>query len=415
MPASERMAWLFLPFRRSVEMISGNALVGQSGGPTSVINASLQGVIREALDSEAISTLYGMRWGIEGFMQENLVNLSTQPADVVEGLSSTPSSALGSSRYKLKDDDLPALRALLEKHDIRYFFLIGGNDTMDTIHRVEAHCRQNGYELHGIGIPKTVDNDLYGTDHTPGYPSAARYNALSVQQSGRLARDMQKVDSFVIYQTIGRDAGWLAAATALARKNDGDAPHLIYCPERPFMKDEFIHDAKECIRKWGYVSIVVSEGLKYPDGTPVSADGAEILDKFGNTEYGAMGGSSVGLNVHRILAAATGLRGEFQIGESLPMCGMDRAVASDIERAAGCGTEAVRLAVSGESGYMVTIVRDEAGRFSFGKAPLSEVAVRAKEMPAEMINKRGNDVSPAFLDYVRPLVGTLPNFVSLVE
>lgn len=394
-------------------MTKGNALVGQSGGPTSVINASLQGVVRAAKFSNSVETLYGMRYGIDGFLSGNYINLSTQNDAVIDGLSSTPSSALGSSRYKLKDEDLPKIRAVFEKFNIRFFFLIGGNDTMDTIHRIEAYCNSNGYELKGIGIPKTVDNDLFGTDYTPGYPSAARYNALSVQQSGRLARDMQKVDSFVIYQTIGRDAGWLAAATALARENEGDPPHLIYCPERPFHKDEFLEDARACIEKFGFVSVVVSEGLKYPDGTPVSA--SEDQDKFGNVEYGAMGGSSVGLNVHRILADATGLRGEFQITESLPMCAVDRAESEDMERAAGCGAEAVRLAAAGETGYMVTITRNKSDEFGYGRAPLSDVAVRAKEMPPEMINERGNDVTEAFLDYVCPLVSPLPKYVSLEE
>lgn len=396
---------------RCVINIRGNALVGQSGGPTSVINASLQGIIRSAKAGDAIETLYGMKFGINGFMAGNLVNLSAQSDSIVDGLSGTPSSALGSSRYKLKDEDLPKIRDVLEKNDIRFIFLIGGNDTMDTVHRVEAYCRNHGYSLNGIGIPKTVDNDLYGTDHTPGYPSAARYNALSVQQSGRLARDMQKVDSFVIYQTIGREAGWLAAATALARKQDGDPPHLIYCPERPFHKVEFLEDAKASIAELGYVSVVVSEGIKYPDGTPVSA--SEKQDKFGNVEFGAMGGSSAGLNIHRILADATGLRGEFQITESLPMCAIDRAEPSDIERAAGCGAEAVRLASSGDSGYMVTITRDGSGRFGYGKAPLSDVAVRAREMPPEMINERGNDVTGAFMKYARPLISPLPDYVSL--
>ena len=403
-------------------MLKGTALVGQSGGPTSVINASLMGVITAAEGAEGVDALYGMRWGIEGFMAGEMVDLSNQPARTVEGLARTPSSALGSSRYKLDDSDLPRILKRLKELDVRYFFLIGGNDTMDTIHRIEAFCRENGYELRGVGIPKTVDNDLFGTDHTPGYPSAARYNALSVQQSGRLARDMQKVDSFVVYQTIGRDAGWLAAATALARTEEGDAPHLIYCPERPFIREEFIADAESCIRRWGYVSIVVSEGLKYPDGTPVSAPSgaagvsagsAASKDRFGNTEYGAMGGGSAGLNVHRILSRASGLRGEFQIGESLPMCAMDRAVDDDIRRAAGCGREAVRLAVKGESGCMVTLVRDSGGGFSFGTAPLSDVAVRAKAMPPEMINERGSDVTRAFIDYARPLIGPLPEYVSL--
>ena len=402
-------------------MRKGKALVGQSGGPTSVINASLMGVITAAEEADAVERLYGMRWGIEGFMAGNTVDLTGQPKRIVEGLARTPSSALGSSRYKLDDSDLPGILRRLKELDVRYFFLIGGNDTMDTIHRIEAFCRKEGYELQGVGIPKTVDNDLFGTDHTPGYPSAARYNALSVQQAGRLARDMQKVDSFTVYQTIGRDAGWLAAAAALARREEGDAPHLIYCPERPFIEDEFIEDACGCIEKWGYVSIVVSEGLKYPDGRPVSAPPAAgtagaaggSKDKFGNTEYGAMGGGSAGLNVHRILSRGTSMRGEFQIGESLPMCAVDRAVEGDIRRAAGCGSEAVRLAVKGESGHMVTIVRDSGGGFSYGTAPLADVAVRAKAMPPEMINERGNDVTEAFISYAAPLVGPLPEYVSL--
>ncbi len=394
--------------------MKANAIVGQSGGPTCVINSSLQGVIRECLKTPRIETLYGMRWAIEGFMAGKLVNLTAQPKEVIDGLSSTPSSALGSSRHKLREEDLPKIRSMLEKHNIRYFFLIGGNDTMDTIHRVEKYCRETGYELKGIGIPKTVDNDLYGTDYTPGYPSAARYNALSVQQSGRLARDMQKVDSFVIYQTIGRDAGWLAAAAALARKKEGDPPHLIYCPENPFVKEEFIEDAKSCIERRGFVSVVVSEGVKYPDGTPVSA--SEKQDKFGNTEYGAMSGSSAALNVHRILSEATGLRGEFQIGESLPMCAMDRCAAGDVERAEGCGAQAVRLAAEGKTGVMVTLIRGkDKAAFTYGEIPLSDVAVRAKAMPPEMFNKRGNDVTPVFLEYARPLVGPLPEFVSLEE
>jgi 6-phosphofructokinase 1 len=354
-----------------------------------------------------------MRFGIEGFLSGNVVNLSAQSDNLVNGLSGTPSSILGSSRYKLKDEDLKRVRDELEKHNIRYFFLIGGNDTMDTVHRVESYCREGGYELYGIGIPKTVDNDLFGTDHTPGYPSAARYNALSVQQSGRLARDMKRVDRFVIYQTVGREAGWLAAAAALARRDVDDPPHLIYCPENPFHRDEFLQDAISCMDRIGYVSIVVSEGLKYPDGTPVSA--AEHSDRFGNTEYGAMGGSSVGLNVHRILREATGYRGEFQITESLPMCAIDRAAPGDIRRAELCGSHAVTLASSGKSGLMVSILRKPGDTFDFGQVPLSDVAVRAREMPRQMFNKRGNDVTQAFLDWARPLLGPMPEYVSLEE
>lgn len=393
--------------------MKGNAIIGQSGGPTSVINASLAGAVAAAVKTADIDTVYGMNYGIEGFMQERLINLSAQKKEVLEGLKTTPSSALGSTRHKVTESDFPRILEVLKKYDIRYFFLIGGNDTMDTIHRVEKYCRAQNYELRGVGIPKTVDNDLFGTHHTPGFMSAARCNILSVKQSGVLARDMQKVDKFVIYQTIGRDAGWLAAATALAKEKESDAPHLIYMPETKFNKAEFLADAKACIEKYGFCSIVCGEGIKYADGAPVSS--SQTKDKFNNIEFGAMGGSSVALQLHRILREETGYRGEFQITESLIMCAADRAVQRDIEEAFACGEEAVRLAVDGESGVMVTLVPDEADpqKMNFGKAPLSEVAVNAKEMPRDFINERGNFVTEKFFDYMKPLISDLPHYVEL--
>jgi ATP-dependent phosphofructokinase / diphosphate-dependent phosphofructokinase len=397
-------------------MLKGNAVIGQSGGPTSVINASLVGAVKAAKESVCIERIFGMKFGIEGFMQEKLYDLSSQPDTVLEGLRDTPSSALGSSRHKLVTEDFPRIKEILEKHNIRYLFLIGGNDTMDTIHRIEAYCKDVGYELHGIGIPKTVDNDLFGTDHTPGFASAARSNILSVKEAGILARDMQKVDQFVIYQTIGRDAGWLAAATALAKKDPSEAPHLIYCPERAFNAADFIEDAKKCVELYGWVSVVVSEGLLYEDGTPVSA--SQSIDKFNNTEFGAMGGASVALNVHAILREALGnARGEFQITESLVMCAIDRAEASDLEEAYQCGQEAVKLAVQGVSGYMVSIERVASSpiTFIFGKTPLEEVAVRAKTLPENYINERGNFVTEEFVEYMKPLISDLPEFISLKD
>jgi 6-phosphofructokinase 1 len=302
---------------------------------------------------------------------------------------------------------------MLRKYDIRYFFLIGGNDTMDTIHRVEAYCRSVNYELTGIGIPKTVDNDLFGTDHTPGFPSAARSNILNVMQAGMLARDMQRVDRFVIYQTIGRDAGWLAAATALARKNEDDAPHLIYAPEFHFNRDKFLKDVDSCIKNYGWVSVVCGEGLKYSDGTPVSSSTAK--DKFNNTEFGAMGGASVGLSLHRMITETFGYRGEFQITESLIMCDFVRASETDLQEAFQCGVEAVKLAGKGQSGVMVSINRtsDTPYTIEFGRVPLEKVAVSAKPMPLEYFNAEGNHVSPQFIEYMKPLAGDLPEFVRL--
>lgn len=394
-------------------MKKGNALIGQSGGPTSVINSSLAGVIDAAKSSSFIGEIYGMHYGIEGFIQKWLYDLGKQPAGIIKGLRRTPSSALGSSRHKIQEEDLPKILEVLKKYDIRYFFLIGGNDTMDTIHRVEEYCRRTGYELTGIGIPKTVDNDLFGTDHTPGFPSAARSNILNVMQGGILARDMQKVDKFVVYQTIGRDAGWLAAATAMARKNDDDAPHLIYTPEFNFDKDKFLWDVESCIKIHGWVSIVCGEGIKFADGTPVSS--SVTRDKFNNTEFGAMGGASAGISLHRMIVDKFGYRGEFQITESLIMSDFVRAAEIDLEEAYQCGTEAVKLAGKGESGNMVSIERisDDPYKIKFGKVPLKNVAVSAKLMPPEFFNEEGNYVSQKFINYMKPLTGIMPDFVRL--
>jgi 6-phosphofructokinase len=394
-------------------MPKGNAVIGQSGGPTSVINSSLAGVIDAAREAANFKKILGMRWGIEGFMAGNVVDLSAEPQSTVDLLRRTPSSALGSSRHKVKDEDFPVILSRLKKFDIRALFMAGGNDTMDTIHRVTEYAKEQGYEMCGVGVPKTVDNDLYGTDHTPGYASAARFTALSVQQAGRLARDMQKVDPFVIYQSIGRDAGWLTAAAALGRKNPSDAPHLIYTPERAFDAETFLADAKACYEKHGFVSIVCGEGIKYIDGTPVSA--SQTQDKFSNIEFGAMGGSSVAFNLHRMISDTFGWRGEFQITESLPMCAIDRAVRQDLDEAYLCGRAAVKLADEGQSGVMVTLVREsnDPYKVTTGTAALSDVAVRAKPMPDDFLNEAGNFPSEAFFEYARPLVGDLPEYAEL--
>lgn len=392
-------------------MRKGNAVIGQSGGPTSVINASLAGAVEAARDFPVITGMYGMRWGIEGFLKDELFDFAHETEAAIRGLKTTPSSACGSCRYKLKDDDLPKVLETLRKYDIRYLFLVGGNDTMDTVHRVEQFAEKQGYALTGIGIPKTVDNDLFGTDHTPGYPSAARYMALSVLQAGILARDMQKVDQFTVFQTIGRDGGWLAAATAAAKKDEADAPHIILLPERAFDKTRFLAAVKKCHERFGFVSVVCGEGIAYPDGTPVSA--SRTTDKFSNIEYGAMAGTSAAMMLHGMIAGEFGFRGEFQVTESLSMCAADRAVEKDIEEAYLCGREAVRLATAGQSGVMVTLVREPGGTCRTGTIPLAEVAIKTKPLPDEYINSEGASVTAAFLDYLRPLVGPMPDYVKL--
>lgn len=373
-----------------------------------MINASLVGVIREAKRHDVVGNVYGMRWGIQGFMEEAMIDLGKESDDRLDLLSRTPSSALGSCRLKLKDEHLPRVLEVIRKHDIRFFFYIGGDDSQNTTHRVVEYCRAQGYEIYGIGIPKTVDNDLFGTDHTPGYGSAARYVALSAQQGGILARDMQKVDPVCVYQAVGRDAGWLAAAAALARRYEDDPPHLIYIPERPFTKDRFFADVERCYSRYGFVSIVVGEGIAFPDGSPVS--GTQTFDKFGNPEFGAMGGASAAMVVKNLACDHLGCRGEFQIVESLQMAGMDRASEVDRREALMAGVEAVRLAVSGKSGLMVSFERapGDAYECRYVAVPLLKVNEGKQTMPDRFIDDENSFVTPAFLDYLRPLVGELP-------
>lgn len=401
-------------------MLSGNAIVGQSGGPTAVINASLAGVIDGAKKSKAISRIFGMRFGIEGVLGDFLLDLSAESADTIKGLRTTPSSALGSTRLKLKDEHLPAILAQLAKYDIRYFFMIGGNDSMNTIMRVVDYANAQGYEMYGVGVCKTVDNDLYGTDHTPGYPSAARYVALSVLQAGLLARDMQKVDQYVVFQTVGRSAGWLPAAATAARSKAGDAPHIVLIPERPFVREAFVAKVKETHEKYGFVSVVAGEGITDAEGRPVSA--SQTKDLHGNVEFGAMGGSSVAMELHKLIKGEFPTwRGEFQVVESLQMCAADRATSVDREAAYDAGREAVKLASKGTTGVMVTIqhTHKKGEKFScdFGTIPLAEVAnaeeAKERHLPDKFIAKDGMDITKAFLDYLLPLIGPMPEYTSL--
>jgi len=396
-------------------MAVGNAIVGQSGGPTSVINASLAGVIDASVKSKVIGRVFGMRFGVEGVLNNFLLDLGEESAATLRSLRTTPSSALGSSRLKLKQEHMAPVLQRLKAYNIRYLFLIGGNDTMDTIHRIVQYADEQGYPLHGIGISKTVDNDLFGVDHTPGYPSAARYVAMSVLQGGLLARDMQKVDQFTIFQTVGRSAGWLPAAAACAKRTPADAPHIILFPERHFDREAFFDAVAKAHKRYGFVSIVCGEGITNPDGTPVSA--SETRDKFNNVEFGAMGGTSAAMILHRLISDRFGWRGEFQVTESLQMCAADRAVKLDIDEAYGCGREAVKLAEKGGSGVMVTIERvskpGEPYRSAYGTIPLKDVANFERPMPDQFISKDGMFVTKAFLDYAAPLVGELPVYANL--
>lgn len=391
-----------------------NLLVGQSGGPTSVINGSLAGVIEQASGSDEIGRILGMNFAIEGVLKGEFVDLGKLSKKEREYLRDTPSSALGSSRLKLKEEHFPKILEVLKTFDIRFFHLIGGNDSMDTINRVVKYAAEQGHEMAGVGVPKTVDNDLFGTDHTPGFPSAARYTALSVMQSGKLAADMRNVDQYVIYQSIGRDAGWLPASSVMGKRSEEEAPHILVIPERPLNREKFLKKVEEVYQKYGWVSVACGEGVTWEDGTPVSA--SETKDKFGNIEFGAMGGSSVALNLHRIIHETfPAWRGEFQITESLPMCGADRMSAVDREEAFLLGKEAVKQALSGNSGNMVGLKRtaDSPYATEMSLCPLSDVAEKTKPIPDDFIDDEGFMVTEKFRQYMEPLTGDMPEYLNI--
>ena len=271
----------------------GNAVVGQSGGPTAAINATLAGVIRGVVEINenggAIRTLYGMRNGIEGLMQERLIDLCefAKDAEKLDALELTPAAALGSCRKKLpKHADDPEfyekLLAIFKKYDIRYFFYIGGNDSMDTVSKLSAYVAECGYEMRVMGVPKTIDNDLEGTDHTPGFGSAAKYVATTVSEIIRDAA-VYTTKAVTIVEIMGRDAGWLTTSAALGRLANGQEPDLVYLPEKPFCMDEFIESTKKALEKHPNVVVAVSEGIRFSDGMYVGA-GAQsgVKDVFGH-------------------------------------------------------------------------------------------------------------------------------------
>ena len=260
--------------------IEGRLVVGQSGGPTSVINSSLVGVVCEAQMHSRVTGVYGMRYGISGLLDQDLVDLAQESEETLLLLRRTPGAALGTIRYKLTCADYGRIVSVLRAHNVRFFCYIGGNDSMDTAHRIHLAAQEEGYELRVIGVPKTVDNDLAQTDHCPGYGSAARFVALAVRDSGWDTESMRRSSPVKIVELMGRNAGWLAAAAALGRGQPGDPPHLIYVPERPVHGEEAVEAVRRLLSKQGYCVIALSEGA-------VPNAGADELDPFGHKMKGA--------------------------------------------------------------------------------------------------------------------------------
>ncbi len=394
-----------------MRQLIGNAVVGQSGGPTAAINATLAGVIRgvkEGLGNGCIETLYGMRNGVEGLMQERLINLS-EYFDCEEKLAlleHTPAAALGSCRKKLpklgeNDAFYENMIEIFKKYNIRYFFYIGGNDSMDTVAKLSAYTKTHSYEMVIIGVPKTIDNDLVGTDHTPGFGSAAKYIAVTTQE---IIRDcaVYQIPAVTIIEIMGRDAGWLTAASAIGRVVNGIEPDLVYLPERTFDLQSFFADVREALLKHPNVVVAVSEGIRFADGHYVG-EGTQTgaTDAFGHA-YLAGTGKALELAVKAEIGCKVR-----SIELNLPQrCAAHLASATDLSESVATGRAAIKAASEGVTRCMITAQRASEGEYRLEYVPkdVSEIANKIKYVDDQYINEKGNHVTDECCRYLLPLI-----------
>jgi len=395
------------------DKIKGNLVVAQSGGPTAVINASVAGVAEEAFkNSSTITGVYGSLHGIEGILYEHLIDLGQENRATISRLKDTPAAALGSCRHKVTEEDYGRILEVFKAHNIRYFFYIGGNDSMDTASRVGQLAEQSGYEMVAMGIPKTIDNDLAYTDHCPGYGSVARWIASSVRDAGLDTEAIGVVDRVKIVEIMGRNAGWITAASALARDHEDAAPHLIYVPEKPINIDRFLGDVQNVVDRLGYCLIAVCEGAKGEDGKPLMVSTSAVdVDAFGHAQMGG-----VADYLCKVIASRLNLKARFDKPGTIQRVSAHLVSPVDRDEAYGAGAEAVRKALQGVTGKMVTIERvsNDPYRSEFGLVDLQKVANAEKLMPSEYLSEAGNDVSAAFVEYAKPLIGgPLPEYAYL--
>ena len=387
------------------EKLVGSCIFGQSGGPTSVINASAYGVIKTALEAEEITKVYGASHGIVGVLNDELFVMDEEDPEELRYLLHTPSSELGSCRYKMKDpevDDTDYKRILeiFKKYNVRYFFYNGGNDSMDTCNKISRYMKSVGYDCRVMGVPKTIDNDLFGTDHCPGFASAAKYIATSCMEINKDARVYDN-KMIVIVEIMGRHAGWLAASAALATAY-GSGPDLIYLPECDFDMDRFLADVDELYRKNGKVFVAVSEGIHYADGSFVSEAKTSATDGFGHAQLGGLAAMLAEIVKNHTGAKVRGI--EFSL---LQRCGAHIASATDVDEAFTAGKVAVEKAVAGETGYMVAFERQMMdGKYScaYRLLPLESVTNYEKKVPMEWINDAHNGLKEEFISYALPLI-----------
>ena len=388
-----------------MKQLTGACIIGQSGGPTAVINASAQGVIQTALKADCITRVLGAAHGIKGVLEDKLYDMGQEDPAELDLLQYTPSSALGSCRYKLADPDVDdtdyqRILEIFKKYNVRYFFYNGGNDSMDTCNKISKYMQKVGYECRIMGVPKTIDNDLNGTDHCPGFASAAKYIATSCAEVWQDAH-VYDTGMVTIIEIMGRHAGWLAGSAALASLT-GCGPDLVYLPETDFDMERFLADVKAVYDQSGNCLVAVSEGIHYADGTFVSEAKTSATDGFGHAQLG-------GLASHLASAVkeAFGVKVRGIELSLLQRCGAHLDSETDAEEALLAGSAAVQAAVEGFTDKMVAFrcTRGEDGyRCETILEPLDIVANFEKKVPREWINEAGNGVNQQFIDYVLPLI-----------
>lgn len=390
-----------------------NVIVGQSGGPTAVINASLYGVVYEALmQKEQIGTVYGMINGIEGFLADTIMDMnSVEQSGELELIKTTPGSFLGSCRYKLpedlKDDVYPLLFKKFEEYSIGYFFYIGGNDSMDTVSKLSRYAAISGSEICFIGIPKTIDNDLLLTDHTPGFGSAAKYVASTVREIAIDASVYDNKKSVTIVEIMGRHAGWLTAASVLARKFENDNPVLIYLPESAFNTDTFIEDVKKALEHTSNLVVCVSEGINDGNGTFICELASDVgVDTFGHKMLTGSGKYLENLVKEKLGVKVRSI--ELNVNQR---CSSSMISATDQEEAIQAGISGVHFALDGITGKMIAFHRTEGADYSINYVPedVNLICNQEKTVPPEWITGNGSDIGQAFIDYALPLIQGIVN------
>jgi len=390
--------------------LRGNLVFAHGGGTTAVMNASLYGVIREALRHPQVEGIYGARHGAQGLVEGNFIDLRREPSAVIDELPRTPASVLGSSRRRIEPDDYDRILGNLRRYSVRFLFFNGGDGTMFGAGELARLAAERGHDLRVVGIPKTVDNDVVRTDHTPGYGSAARYLAATALELGR---DSEAIPFPIhILETIGRNAGWLAAATTLAARSPEDGPQLVYVPEIPFVRDRFLTDVARVHKQLGRLLVIVSEGIKDEHGEAVFyTSGESDRDGFGRPLAG-----NVSVELARLIGRELGLRVRNDKPGLCARVSVAHVSPPDREEAQQAGEVAVRHALLGVSGQMVTLERVSSSpyRCGFGLAPLAEVGGRERTMPREFMNEEGNYPTELFRRYALPLLGPdLPHYVRL--